>query len=88
MADRSGLSTRSFQRRFRGATGQSPLEYVRTVRIEEAKQMLEASDMPIDDIAADIGYAEPSSFRAAFRKHVGLHASAYRRKWRGVHARD
>lgn len=87
MAGRSGLSERSFLRRFRRATGQSPVAYIQTVRIEEAKQMLEATDKRVDEIAADIGYSEPSSFRSAFRKHVGLSASAYRRKWRGIQIR-
>jgi len=82
MAQASTLSRRSFLRRFRKATGQSPLQYVQTLRVEEAKQMLETSDTAIDDIAADVGYDEPSSFRAAFRKHVGITASAYRKKWR------
>lgn len=82
MAQHSKLSGRNFLRRFRKATGQSPLEYVQTLRVEEAKQMLETSDVVIDDIAAEVGYGEPSSFRAAFRKHVGITASAYRKKWR------
>jgi len=84
MAARSGLSERGFLRRFRRATGQSPVEYVQTLRVEEAKQLLETTDMPIDDIAAEVGYSEPSSFRAAFRKRVGLSASVYRRKWRAI----
>jgi len=81
LAARSGLSERGFLRRFRRATGQSPAEYVQTLRIEEAKQMLETSVASIDDIACEVGYTEPSSFRAAFRKRVGLSASVYRRKW-------
>ena len=84
MAARSGLSERGFLRRFRRATGQSPAEYVQTLRVEEAKQMLETTATSIDDIAAECGYSEPSSFRSAFRKHVGIPASAYRRKWRGI----
>ena len=40
----SGLAERSFKRRFQHATGMSPLEYVHTLRLEEAKQMLETSD--------------------------------------------
>lgn len=87
MAGRSGLSERGFLRRFRRATGQSPVEYLQTLRVEEAKQMLETTDMPIDGIAAEVGYSEPSSFRSAFRKHVGLPASAYRKKWRSIPAR-
>ena len=80
MAARSGLTERSLLRRFRKATGQTPVEYIQTLRVEEAKQMLETTDMPIDDIAAEVGYTEPSSFRNAFRRYVGMPASAYRKK--------
>jgi transcriptional regulator GlxA family with amidase domain len=86
MAARSGLSERSFLRRFRRATGQAPTDYVQSLRVEEAKQLLETTDLPVDDIASEVGYSEPSSFRSAFRKRVGLTASAYRRKWRSVTA--
>lgn len=84
MTKGSGLSERGFLRRFRRATGQSPVEYVQTLRIEEAKQMLEASDIPIEGIAEEVGYLEPSSFRSAFQKRVGMSPSQYRRKWRGM----
>ena len=39
---------------------------------------------PIDEISAEVGYAEPSSFRSAFRKRVGVSASAYRKKWQAL----
>jgi len=80
MAAQSGLNERSFLRRFRRATGQSPLQYVQTLRIEEAKQLLETTDLSADAIAAEVGYAESSSFRQLFRKLVGLTPSAYRRR--------
>lgn len=80
MADRVGLTERSLLRRFRKATGQSPVDYIQTLRIEEAKQMLETTDMPIEDIAAEVGYTETSSFRNAFRRYVGIPASTYRKK--------
>lgn len=82
MAARVGLGERSLHRRFRRATGQSPLAYIQTVRIEEAKQMLETSDAPVDEIAAEVGYNEASSFRALFRRQVGVTASDYRRSFR------
>lgn len=76
-----GLQTeRSLLRRFRKATGQSPVDYIQTLRIEEAKQMLETTDMPIVDIAAEVGYTKTSSFRNAFRRYVGMPASTYRKK--------
>lgn len=87
MAAIAGMTERSLLRRFRAATGQSPIEYVQTVRLEEAKQLLETTDAQIDAIAAEVGYSEPSSFRSAFRKQVGLNASAYRQKWRAIAGR-
>jgi transcriptional regulator GlxA family with amidase domain len=80
MAAESGLTERSFLRRFKKATGQSPLEYIQTMRIEEAKQALETTDDPFDAIAAEVGYSEPSAFRHLFRKLVGVTPSAYRRR--------
>lgn len=80
MAERCGLTERSLLRRFRKATGQTPVDYIQTLRIEESKQMLETTDMSIEDIAIEVGYTETSSFRNAFRRHVGMPASAYRKK--------
>lgn len=84
MAQRSGMTERGFHRRFKKATGQAPGDYIQTLRIEEAKQLLETSKISIDEIAAEVGYAEPSSFRSAFRKRVGISASAYRKKWQAL----
>jgi len=81
MVERSGLTERSFLRRFKRATGQTPVEYVQRLRVEEAKQLLETTNLPVDEISAEIGYSEPSSFRSAFRKNVGQAATAYRRRW-------
>lgn len=81
MIDRSGLNARTFSRRFRAATGQTPLDYVQAMRIEEAKQMLETGDAPIDDISVSVGYEDPSSFRRLFRRKAGVSPAAYRRKF-------
>ena len=83
MANLSGMTERGFHRRFKKATGQAPVDYIQTLRIEEAKQLLETTATPIDEISAEVGYSEPSSFRSAFRKRVGISASAYRKKWQG-----
>jgi len=81
MATRTKLPPRSFNRRFRAATGYAPLEYVQTLRIEEAKQLLEASDIPIDDIPTEIGYADPTHFRRLFRRRVGTTPARYRQRF-------
>jgi transcriptional regulator GlxA family with amidase domain len=81
MAKRSGLNARTFARRFRSACGQSPIDYVQALRIEEAKQMLETSHDAIDEIGAAVGYEDSSSFRRIFRRKAGLSPAAYRRKF-------
>ncbi len=81
MIARSGLSTRNFARRFQKATGHAPLAYVQNLRIERAKQMLEAGTEPIDEISAAVGYEDPSFFRRIFKRTVGLRPGDYRRKF-------
>jgi len=77
----SGLPKRSFDRRFRAATGYSPLSYVQTLRIEEAKQLLETGAMPVDKIGREVGYEDAASFRRLFRKLTGLTPGEYRRNF-------
>lgn len=87
MLGRSGLAERTFKRRFRAATGQSPMDYVQTLRVEEAKQLLESTDLPVEAVAREVGYEEPGFFRRLFKRRVGTTPSAYRRRFArvGVH---
>ena len=80
LAQRSGLSKRTFDRRFRAATGYSPLAYVQALRIEEAKHLLETGTQPIDEVAQEVGYADLASFRRLFRRLAGMSPGDYRRK--------
>ncbi|TNF63523.1 MAG: helix-turn-helix domain-containing protein [Burkholderiales bacterium] len=84
MAEISGLSERAFVRRFRQATGLSPLAYVQHIRIEEAKQLLESTAMPVDAIAETLGYEDASFFSRLFKREVRLTPAAYRRKFGGL----
>jgi transcriptional regulator GlxA family with amidase domain len=77
----SGLQERTFNRRFRAATGYAPSEYLQSLRIEEAKQMLESSSTGIGDIANAVGYSDEASFRRLFRRLVGLSPAEYRRRY-------
>ncbi len=79
MAAVTGLSPTSFARRFRKATGQTPLEYVQALRIEEARQMLEASETAVADIAEEVGYSDTASFRRLFKRRTGLTPAEHRR---------
>lgn len=81
MAQLSGLPERSFKRRFQAATGMSPLEYVHTLRLEEAKQMLEAGSVTIEAIAHAVGYEDAGFFSRLFRRRVALTPAQYRRRF-------
>lgn len=84
MVAESGLAERSFKRRFTRATGMSPLEYVHTLRLEETKQMLEVSDLPVEQIAQEVGYEDASFFGRLFRRKVGLTPAQYRRRFQSL----
>lgn len=77
----SGIAERSFKRRFHQATGMSPLEYVHTLRLEEAKQMLESTDDPIESVANEVGYEDAGFFSRLFRRSVNLTPAQYRRRF-------
>lgn len=77
----SGLPERSFKRRFTQATGMGPLEYVHHLRLEEAKQMLEAGALSVEAIALEVGYQDASFFGRLFRRKVALTPAQYRRRF-------
>lgn len=81
VARKSGLPKRSFDRRFRAATGYSPLAYVQTLRVEEAKHLLETSAVAVEKVGREVGYEDAASFRRLFRKLTGLSPGDYRRNF-------
>jgi transcriptional regulator GlxA family with amidase domain len=74
------LSPRTFARRFRQATGNSPLEYIQRVKIEAAKRALEGGDL-VSSVAAAVGYGDPAAFRKRFSHQTGLTPSDYRARY-------
>jgi len=85
MVELSGLPERSFIRRFRAATGMTPLDYVHVLRLEEAKQILETSDLPIAAVAGEVGYEDTSFFGRLFRRKIGLTPKEYRLRFGSLH---
>ncbi len=82
LVSQSGLPKRTFDRRFRAATGYSPLAYIQALRVEEAKHALETSAVPVDAVGREVGYEDAASFRRLFRRLAGMPPGDYRRKFR------
>ncbi|WP_428634364.1 GlxA family transcriptional regulator [Sedimenticola sp.] len=84
MVQQSGLAERTFKRRFKAATGYTPIDYVQTLRVEEAKHLLEATDAAIDLIAHQTGYEDPTSFRRLFKRLTGVTPGRYRQRFQSL----
>ncbi len=84
MVEQSGLSERTFTRRFRNATGYSPMEYIQTLRIEEAKHLLETTASSVEMIAVETGYEDPNFFRRLFKRKVGITPARYRQRFAAI----
>jgi transcriptional regulator GlxA family with amidase domain len=81
MVEHSGLTKRTFARRFRTATGHRPIEYVHALRIDSARRLLETEAGAVDDAGYRVGYEDPTFFRRLFKRTTGLTPAAYRRKF-------
>lgn len=78
IARQCGYSSYYFSRMFKELTGITPIDYLRQVRIEQAKQLLAERDMKIAEIASRTGYNNISNFYTNFKKIVGMTPTEYR----------
>ena len=81
LARKAGLGERTFLRRFGKATGMTSTDYLQQVRINKAREILQFSQTPIDQVAWEVGYSDPSAFRKVFQRIVGLTPNDYRRRF-------
>lgn len=88
MIERCGLPERSFKRRFKQATGYTPVTYVQTLRIEEAKQQLEQNTTATEAIGSEVGYEDPAFFRRLFKRQTGVTPARYRQRVRKITGPD
>ena len=79
LADLVHLNQRTFLRRFKKATFNTPLEYIQRVKIEAAKRQLERSSKTILEIMYNIGYNDDKAFRGTFKKISGLSPKEYQK---------
>jgi AraC-like DNA-binding protein len=80
LAQISGLSVPHFFRRFRKATGSSPMDWLRRERMNHAKRRLTESRDRIREIAEQVGYGDPLYFSRDFKKLVGMSPKHYRER--------
>lgn len=81
LASEARLSRRTFVRAFRASTGTTPAAWVRSRRLDEARRLLETTDLPIDQVAASCGFGNPVTLRQNFASAFGSTPSSYRRRF-------
>ncbi|MEM9635028.1 MAG: GlxA family transcriptional regulator [Pseudomonadota bacterium] len=81
LAEGAGLTERTFLRRFAKATGSRPTEYLQQVRIAKAREMLEMTNRPVDQIAWQVGYQDPAAFRKVFQRLTNVSPNMYRQRF-------
>jgi transcriptional regulator GlxA family with amidase domain len=81
LATQFAIGRRSFEKRFKKATNNTPVEYIQRVKIEAAKRELETSRKTIAEVMYEVGYYDTKAFRTVFRKITGLSPIDYRNKY-------
>lgn len=81
MAGECHMSERTFIRRFNEAVGSSPGEWLLATRVDAARELLEAGEANLDDVAAASGFGSVATLRHHFRKRLGVSPAAYRRRF-------
>lgn len=84
LADKYAIGKRHFERRFKKATNNTPVEYIQRVKIEAAKKHLESSRKNVNEVMYDVGYSDTKAFRTVFKKITGLSPIEYRNKYNSV----
>lgn len=84
LANLINTGRRTFERKFKDATNNTPLEYLQRVRMEAAKRFFEASRRNVAEVMYDVGYTDTKAFRDIFKKITGLTPIEYRNKFARV----
>jgi AraC family transcriptional activator FtrA len=86
LANRAGMSLRTFLRRFEDATGTTPAQWLLGERLARAKELLEQSDASIEAVAAAAGFGMAATMRHHFRRHLATTPAAYRSRFGRLHS--
>ncbi|WP_157534928.1 GlxA family transcriptional regulator [Nocardia inohanensis] len=88
LATRARMSGRTFARRFRDEVGMSPGRWLIAQRVTRARELLESTELPVDRIATEVGFATGASLRQHLHEAIGISPLAYRRAFRAVPATE
>ncbi len=80
MAEKCGLSTSYFSRKFKEQTGEKYIDVLTDIRVREAQRLLGTTDMSVAEIVEEVGYCDDKHFRRVFHKITGLNPLEYRKK--------
>ncbi|WP_411373660.1 GlxA family transcriptional regulator [Arthrobacter sp. MPF02] len=83
LAARLHLSPRTFARKFRSETGATPAAWLNSQRVLRAQELLELTDLNIDEVAREAGFGHPVLLRHHFAKVLDTSPQSYRRAFRG-----
>ncbi len=75
LARDAGMSIPSYHVHFKNLTGSSPMQYVKAMRLHEARLMIARQRSTVAAVAASVGYVSPAQFSRDFRRHFGRTAS-------------
>jgi transcriptional regulator GlxA family with amidase domain len=78
------MSVRTFTRRFRDETGESPGRWLTQQRVDRARHLLETTDLPVDAVARHAGFGTAAALRAQMAAALGVPPSAYRATFRAA----
>jgi len=82
LAAQAGVSVRTLTRRWRAETGQSPLRWLLMQRVQLARELLEGTDLPVEQVARRAGLGSAASMRAHLQAALGQSPTLYRRAFR------
>ena len=82
ISNRFAVTKRTLNRRFKKALDDTPVNYLQRMRVEEAKRLLESSNMTLENIVYQVGYEDVSSFRKLFTELAELSPRAYRERFK------
>ncbi|MEI7735183.1 MAG: helix-turn-helix domain-containing protein [Ferruginibacter sp.] len=81
LCEKFSIGRRTFERRFKKATGNSVVEYMQRVKMEAAKKQLETGRRTVNEVMFEVGYTDTKAFRQLFKKITGLSPVEYRNKY-------